>query len=98
MAMPNAPAVLVARLSSADMDLLILNPNANEALAGVDVLALATKGRNSAIRILLSWRGSCALRQGAMGAAVPPGDHAVAWVRGLWGRGEGHDEIHNKTT
>ncbi len=74
MAMPNAPALLVARLSSADMDLLILNPNANEALAGVDV------------------------RQGAMGAAVPPGDHAVAWVRGLWGRGEGHDEIHNKTT
>lgn len=43
MAMPNARAVLAARLGPADLDRLTLAPYADAALAGADVLALATE-------------------------------------------------------
>lgn len=43
MAMPSAHRLLAARLGPADLDRLTLAPHANDALAGADVLALATK-------------------------------------------------------
>lgn len=43
MAMPNARALLAARLGPADLDRLTLAPYADAALAGADVLALATE-------------------------------------------------------